>query len=340
VNGWRFQTWTAEHPLPIGAVERAALGARVLAGEVIGSGAVLASATRVAGARRLGLEPADLPRVLRVAVGSEVKARMVIARTGRRFARAVTAPHAGRLVQMTADGDLLVAPIVGRWTVRSTLDGTVTRSDDSAVTVEGAAWGLEGVAAYGPDAIGELVLGVDSPRAELSPFRLDVRLSGRILIAGAKISAEALTRAHACGLAGIVGGAIPAAGLRVVYGDGALASGGATREDRPTVLSLLGFGSAAPAREIFEPLVSLAGSRATIHTASARLFAFGPADAADIARDAPPIALAADYASVRTLTTSCEPVGEIGLASEHRVDALRCGDDLFPVANVRGYHAR
>ena len=340
MSGWRFDTWTAEHPLPIGTVERAALGARVLAGDVIGSGAILASATRVAGARRLGLDAADVPRVLRVAIGTEVKGRAVIARTGRRFARAVTAPHDGRLVQMTADGDLLVAPIVGRWAVRSTLDGTVTRSDDAGVTIEGAAWGLEGVAAYGPDAIGELVLGVDSPRADLSPFRLDVRLGGKILIAGAKVSAEALTRAHACGLAGIVGGAIPAAGLRMVYGDTVRASGGPTRDDRPTVLSLLGFGSAAPSREIFEPLVSLAGSRAAIHTASARLFAFGPAEATDIARDAPPVGLAADYASVRSLTTSCEPVAEFTFASEHRLAAVRCGDDVLPASNVRNNEAR
>ena len=340
MNGWRFQSWTAEHPLPIGTIERATLGARVLAGEVIGSGAVLASATRVAGARRLGLDAGDLPRVLRVAMGTEVIGRTVIARTGRRFARAVTAPHDGRLVQMTSDGDLFIAPVVGRWVVRSTLDGTVTRSDDAVVTVEGAAWGLEGVAAYGPDATGELVLGVDSPRADLSSFRLDVRLAGKILIAGGKVSAEALTRAHACGLAGIVGGAIPAAGLRMVYGDGARASGGPTREDRPTVLSLLGFGNAAPPREIFEPLVSLAGSRASIHTASARLFAFGPADATDIARDAPPVGLAADYASVRALTTPCEPVADFGFASEHHTAALRGGDDVFPAANVRGRESR
>src|SRR5207302_1121280 len=83
------------------------------------------------------------------------------------------------------DGDLYVAPIAGRWVVRSTLDGAITRSDDACVLVEGAAWCLGGLAAYGPDAVGELALGVDAAGDELRPARIDVRLGGRILGAGA-----------------------------------------------------------------------------------------------------------------------------------------------------------
>ena len=111
----------------------------------------------------------------------------------------MTAPIDGRFVHVTVDGDLYIAPIVDRWTVRATLDGAVSRSDDAIVEIEGEAWCLEGAAAYGPDAIGELTLGVEGPNADLAPTRIDVRLAGRIIVGGARVSAEVITRAHACG---------------------------------------------------------------------------------------------------------------------------------------------
>src|SRR5439155_8428 len=221
-------------------------------------------------------------------------------RTGRRFPRTLTAPIDGRLVHLTADGDVYVAPIVGRWIVRSTLDGAVTRSDDAGVTVEGEAWCIEAAAAYGPDAIGELTLGVNAPMEDLAPSRLDVRLGGRIMIGGARVSAEVLTRAHACGVSGLVAGGAPVAGLRVVYGESLTASGHAGREDRPTVICLIAFGgatrtSSGPERPINEPRArrksgvrhslrssapSPGGAPSSVRSASSRLSARSAAAAA------------------------------------------------------------
>src|SRR5207245_9437026 len=157
---------------------------------------------------------ADVARLLRVSAGSEVVRGTVLARTGRRFARTLSAPTDGRLIHLTADGDLYFAPAAARWTVRSTLDGEVVRSDDACVAVAGAAWGLSGLAAYGPDAVGQLALGVDAPTDELPPSRLDVRLGGRTLVGAARIAAEATTPAHSCAHAGHGAGAPPAPGPR------------------------------------------------------------------------------------------------------------------------------
>jgi hypothetical protein len=275
---WRRERWTADHPLPIGVTKRAEVGDLVRAGDIIAAGATLAGALRVQGARRLGLSPSDLYRELRVRVGSDVAAGTVLARVGRRFARSVTAPIDGRFLHVTVDGDLYIAPIVDRWTVRATLDGEVSRSDDAIVEIEGDAWCLQGAAAYGPDAIGELTLGVEGPNADLAQTRIDVRLAGRIIVGGARVSAEVITRAHACGIAGLVAGGVPPAGLRVVYGDAVTASGSPSRDDRPTVLCLMGFGSAGLPPAVFKPFAALAGARAAIHTASARLFVFSTAD--------------------------------------------------------------
>jgi hypothetical protein len=306
---------------------------------VLAAGTTYGTPVRFAGARRLGVAAHDLERVMRVRVGAEVERGTVIARTGRRFARAVTAPESGRLVHARADGDLYVAPVVGRWVVRSTLDGEVTRSDDSCVTVQGSAWALQGVAAYGPDAIGELTLAVDAPTDELQPSRIDVRMRDRILVGGARTAAEAIARAHACGAAALVAGAVPAGGLRVVYGDDVTAMGVAAAPDAPTVLCLIGFGAAALPRAVFAPLVALAGTRAAIHTDSARLFVFAAEDAGEFAQDPPSLALADDWLAVRPVQEGLSLSGPKRFASEVEAEAVSAGDGAVPVANVLAYDA-
>lgn len=295
---WRYSRWTVDHPIPVAAARRAPVGERVRAGDIVASGATLTGVHVVDGARRVGVGPADLDRVLRVRPVADVRRGAILARTGRRFARAAVSPIDGRLVHVSVDGDLLVAPVSDEWVARSTIDGEVTRSDDAVVTVEGECWALPGIAAYGPDAIGALALAAEGPSSPLVPARIDVRLRDRILIGGARVAAEAITRAHACGVAGVVAGAAPAAGLRGVYGDDVGAAGRTVFGDTPTVLCLLGFGSAPLPAEIWGPLAALAGERAAIHTASARLFVIAGPGRVAASPSVPLLALAEDHASV------------------------------------------
>jgi hypothetical protein len=143
-----------------------------------------------------------------------------------------------------------------------------------------------------------------------------------------------MTRAHACGVAGLVAGAANAAGLRVVYGQDVSAAGAPGRDDRPTMLCLLGFGAAQLPAEVFDPLRELAGSRAAIHTASARLFVFAASDVGSLEREAPLLALAHDYGAVRAVGAAKE-VGERVFASEAAADAVRVNGDLIPARNLR-----
>jgi hypothetical protein len=336
---WRYGRHLVDHRLPLGATSRPEIGQRVRAGDPLASGTLLGSPVRVEGAGRVGVEPMDVDRVSRVSVGSNVDRGTVLARTGRRFARAVTAPLDGRLVHRSFEGDFYVAPITGTWTVRATIDGAVTRTDDDCVSVEGDAWCLTGVAAYGPDAIGELALGVDAPMDELAPSRIDVRLRDMILIGGARIAAEAITRAHACGVAGLVAGAAPAGGLRVVYGEDVTAYGAPTTDDRPTVLCLLGFGSGPLPREVYVPLVGLSGQRAAIHVASARLFVFAPSTALDGSLDAPALVLAGDFGGVRPLEGETSLTGVTRFGSDVFAEGLATADGVVPVRNVLPYDA-
>jgi hypothetical protein len=337
---WRYGDWQAVHPLPLGMSEYARAGQTVRAGDVIATGTTYGPAVRLAAARKLGVAPVDLDRVMRVAPGAELERGAIVARTGRRFARSVSAPIDGRLAHVRADGDLELAPVMGRWSVRATLDGVVSESTEASVTIAGRAWMLQGVAGYGPDAIGELSLAVDGPGDELPPSRVDVRQRDRILIGGGRSGPEAITRAHACGVAAVVAGAVPAAGLRVVFGDDVSAHGGPSREDLPTVLCLLGFGSGPLPKPIFAPLAALAGQRAAVHTASARLFVFAPVTALKIDAYDPSLALVADWGAVRPLDGPAALSGDdVSFPSEIAAPAVGTPDGPIPAANVLAFGA-
>lgn len=329
---WRYDEWTAVHPLPLGASERASVGQSVSAGDVVATGTVYGSPLRVAGARKLGVAGHDLGRVMRVSPGAEVEKGAIIARTGRRFARAVAAPIAGRVAHVRGDGDLYLAPVVARWSVRATLDGTVIASTDAAVTVHGSAWCLQGVAAYGPDAVGALTLAVEGPADDIAPSRIDVSQRDRILVGGGRCTAEALARAHACGVAAIVAGAVPASGLRALFGDDVTAHGAPTLADAPTVLCLVGFGVAQLPASIFAPFRELDTTRAAIHTASARLFVFAGA-AATVSVPAT-LALVGDWGAVRPLDGATLPADDASFPSERATTAVATDDGLIPAANV------
>ena len=100
---WRYGRWVVEHPLPLGASSRPAVGATVRAGNALATGSLLGSPVRVDGARKLGVEPMDVDRISRVRVGSDVTRGTVLARTGRRFVRAVSGTAKRRISHVTQE---------------------------------------------------------------------------------------------------------------------------------------------------------------------------------------------------------------------------------------------
>jgi hypothetical protein len=130
---------------------------------------------------------------------------------------------------------------------------------------------------------------------------------------------------------------VPAAGLRVVFGDDAGARSTPIRGDVPTVLCLVGFGTAALPAQLFAPLAALAGARAAVHTASARLFVFAAPNAIETARSSPSLSLSADWGAVRTLDGPTAQSDEVTFPSEVVAPAVRINDGPTPAANVRAF---
>jgi hypothetical protein len=135
------------------------------------------------------------------------------------------APPPGRHGRHHGDGELLT-PVPGRrdrWrlvtgehrdTVVSPLGGTVTEVRPGAeIRVRAGGPALCGAFAAGTATRGRLELATD-PFGELRPGGIDVGRAGSILVVGARIDAEALTRARAMGVRGIVVASLPGKELR------------------------------------------------------------------------------------------------------------------------------
>jgi hypothetical protein len=144
---------------------------------------------------------------------------------GRPVAGTRWAPPPGRHGRHHGDGELLT-PVPGhrdRWrlvtgehrdTVASPLGGTVTAvcpGGEIRVCAHGPA--LRGAISAGTGTRGRLELATD-PFGELRPGGIDVGRAGSILVVGARIDAEALTRARAMGVRGIVVASLPGKELR------------------------------------------------------------------------------------------------------------------------------
>lgn len=133
----------------------------------------------------------------------------------RRAVTAAVAPEAvGRVLYEGTRRRLRVA--VGRHveTVSVPMPGRVESIEPSRIGVRANGEAIPGAFAAGEPTSGRLVLAVDRPDAELRAAAIDVSANGAILVGGARVDAEVLTRARAMGVRGIVTGGLMGRDLR------------------------------------------------------------------------------------------------------------------------------
>ena len=104
--------------------------------------------------------------------------------------------------------------VAGPQTLASPVDGEVEELGAGHIGLRAAGVGLVGRIGWGQPVHGRLMLGVSSPDAELRASAIDIAAAGSILVAGARLDIEALTRARAIGVAGIICGGLVGRELR------------------------------------------------------------------------------------------------------------------------------
>ncbi len=96
----------------------------------------------------------------------------------------------------------------------SPIRGVVVEASAARLVLEADGVALPGTLAAGEPTHGELVMAVAGPDGELPPSAIDVGSHGAILVAGARIDLEALGRARAMGVRGVVVGGLVSRDLR------------------------------------------------------------------------------------------------------------------------------
>jgi hypothetical protein len=152
-------------------------------------------------------------RIDRTAPGEEVDL-IDLPRGGRLGRHQVKPGDRARLLFVGPDG--LARVLVGRGLaiVESPVEGMVDAVSASRLTIASEGLGLSGRVGWGRPVHGPLVLGVSTPDADLPASAIDIGMAGSILVAGARLDIEALTRARAIGVAGIICGGVVGRELR------------------------------------------------------------------------------------------------------------------------------
>ncbi|CAN5557255.1 hypothetical protein BH24CHL9_BH24CHL9_07410 [soil metagenome] len=183
---------------------------------------------------------------------------------GRRGQRPPESALGARLIEHGRDGisrlaagrveDIVVAPAAG---VLESL--TPGRLD---LRVDGL--GIEGRVGWGRAATGRIVIAVPGPDAEVRASAIDVAAAGAILVVGARIDVEAVSRARAIGVAAIVTGGILGRDLRQLDESESRQQAALHAAAPFGLVALGGYGRAAIPVHIWDLLVAAAGRGAGI----------------------------------------------------------------------------
>ncbi len=194
-------------PIPAGALTIVEVGHAVEPAEVLATSRTPLGGMTIPIAARLRRSATDAEGLLSVGPGATLAAGDRIAADGR--GREVLAASDCLFLSYDRDeGSASVAllgppePIIGH------VRGEVSSVDASAIEIRVAGALVPGIGGSGAAVHGELRLAVRDPADELRAGAVDVEAAGRILVGGSRASAEALTRARAIGVAGIVLGGI------------------------------------------------------------------------------------------------------------------------------------
>ena len=161
----------------------------------------------VALSARLRRRPSEVVECLVAYPGASLAAGDVIARSPE--GRESQSPVAGLFLSYSAvEGTALIGRFVDPRPIVAHVRGRVVGVEETAIAVEVPGAVVGGVDGSGEAVHGELVVAVRAPGDELRAAQIDVSAMGRIIVGGSRASAEALTRARAMGVAGIVLGGV------------------------------------------------------------------------------------------------------------------------------------
>ena len=166
----------------------------------------------------------------------------------------------GRVLYRTPGNRLRAVVARHREVILSPVAGVVEAVGRGGVEIRCEGIGLRAAFAVGDPSHGSLVIVVDGPDAEMPPNRVDVRGAGAVLVAGARVDVETITRARAIGVRGMIVGGMIGKDLRDMAASLARQEAALHASPPFTLVVLDGYGKRAIPEAHWECLVAAAGS--------------------------------------------------------------------------------
>ena len=221
----------------------------------------------------LGILPEDLKEFMVKREGERVEQGQVLAENKpliKWFKSTVVSPITGSVETISnSTGQVLLREPPRRLDLFSYVDGRVVEViPGQGVRIETTCAFVQGIFGVGGETWGTLVMVATSPEQPLEAGQLTSDHAGKIVIGGAFVGAEALQRAKAVGVKGLVVGGMHDKDLRVLLGyDLGVAITG-TENIGFTLVLTEGFGQIPMASKTFELLQALNGRKASISGAT------------------------------------------------------------------------
>lgn len=227
----------------------------------------------VRAAEQLGVQPDELPKMLRVQVGQAVQVGTVLAESRGLFGlfrTEVKSPVEGTVELISeVSGHIGIREKPTPLEIRAYIAGTVVEVlPDEGVVVETHGSLVQGIFGVGGERLGEIRVLVDSPDQPLTDDLITPDLAGKVVVGGSFVQGSTLRKAGECGVVGIVvGGTLDTDLIEFLGHDIGVAITG--HEDIPLTLILTeGFGQIRMAQRTFNLLRSLEGRTASINGAT------------------------------------------------------------------------
>ncbi|ALA59694.1 hypothetical protein [Nitrospira moscoviensis] len=224
-------------------------------------------------ANQLGVAPNEITEYLVKKAGDAVRKDEILAENKpfiKWFKTEIPSPVSGTVESIsTVTGQVLLREPPRILDVLGYIDGIVVETiPQQGVVVETSCSLVQGIFGIGGETRGEVVIGVGAPDEALTAAQLKPDMKGKIVVGGAFLPAETMTRAKALGIAGLVVGGIHDKDLRALLGyDLGVAITG-TEQVGFTLILTEGFGTIPMAQKTFKLLSAHAGEQASISGAT------------------------------------------------------------------------
>jgi hypothetical protein len=207
----------------------------------------------------VGLRPGDLLDHVPAAGSS---------RLGRKTPQAT---YRTRVCEHGRDGTTRLAAGHGEILIHSPAAGIVEAVHPGRIDIRVEGLAIDAQVGWGRASVGRIVIAADAPDAEVPASRLDVSAAGAILVAGSRLDIEAMSRARAIGVAGVVTGGVASRNLRQL-GSSEARQQAALHATAPFgLLALAGYGRLPVPTHLWDLLAAAHGRPAGIHPASRTL---------------------------------------------------------------------